>query len=150
MVRICRNLLFAFLAVLSACCWWTPAAKAEGDASGWRIADCPHRPNCVSSTSPVRNRWIAPLDYSVSSGAALDCLKRIILRMKRTTLVAVAEGYLHAEFRTILGFVDDVEFQLDGEKRIVHMRSASRVGYWDFGVNRRRLEAIRRIARLCE
>jgi len=63
--------------------------------------------------------------------------------MKRSRIITASPDYLHAEFRTFLGFVDDVEFYIDGEQHLIHMRSASRLGYWDFGVNRRRLEAIR-------
>jgi uncharacterized protein (DUF1499 family) len=47
------------------------------------------------------------------------------------------------EFRTSLGFVDDVEFYVDGSQKVIHLRSASRVGYWDLGVNRKRMESIR-------
>ena len=50
---------------------------------------------------------------------------------------------VRAEFRTRLGFVDDVEFRIDEAARGIHVRSASRKGYWDLGVNRRRVEAIR-------
>ena len=63
--------------------------------------------------------------------------------MKRSRIITASPDYLHAEFRTILGFVDDVELYIDDEQHLIHMRSASRLGYWDFGVNRRRLEAIR-------
>jgi uncharacterized protein (DUF1499 family) len=55
----------------------------------------------------------------------------------------MAEYELKAESRTLLGFVDDVQFSPDRENRVVHMRSASRVGYRDLGVNRRRLEKMR-------
>lgn len=108
-----------------------------------QISDCPQSPNCVSSTSLAENHRIAPLTFEGSPDRASQCLKEIIRAIKRTTIVVAEEGCIHAEFRTILGFVDDVEFQVDCEKRIVHMRSASRAGYWDLGVNRRRPEAIR-------
>jgi uncharacterized protein (DUF1499 family) len=70
-------------------------------------------------------------------------LKRIVLGMERTTLVRESPYYFHAEFRTLLGFVDDVEFYADESQQVIHLRSASRIGYWDLGVNRRRMEAIR-------
>jgi uncharacterized protein (DUF1499 family) len=63
--------------------------------------------------------------------------------MKRTTLVRETPDYLHVEFRTLLGFVDDVEFYLDESQNVIHLRSASRIGYWDLGVNRKRMESIR-------
>jgi hypothetical protein len=69
---------------------------------------------------------------------------KLLEKMKRSCLITATSDYLHAEFRTFLGFVDDVELFIDQEHHLIHMRSASRIGYWDLGVNRRRLEAIRR------
>jgi uncharacterized protein (DUF1499 family) len=64
--------------------------------------------------------------------------------MKRVRIVTAEECYLHAEFTSALfRFVDDVEFLLDDGTKTIHVRSASRVGYSDLGVNRRRVEAIR-------
>jgi uncharacterized protein (DUF1499 family) len=63
--------------------------------------------------------------------------------MERTALVRETPDYLHVEFRTFLGFVDDGEFYIDETQKIIHLRSASRVGYWDLGANRRRMESIR-------
>ena len=64
--------------------------------------------------------------------------------MDRVTILDGDQENISAEFRSLLGFVDDVEFQLDRENGAIQMRSAARVGYWDFGVNRRRLEGIRK------
>ena len=70
----------------------------------------------------------------------MSAILRIIENTKRTTIITKREDYLHVEYRTRLGFVDDVEFHLDRESRTVHFRSASRVGYSDLGVNRKRME----------
>ena len=60
----------------------------------------------------------------------------------RITIRSREEHYLHAEFTSrIFRFVDDVEFLL--EDGIIHVRSASRVGRWDLGANRARIEDIR-------
>lgn len=64
----------------------------------------------------------------------------VVGEMDRTTVISRREDYLHVEYRTRIGFVDDVEFLLDEQTRTVRFRSASRVGYWDLGVNRRRIE----------
>jgi uncharacterized protein (DUF1499 family) len=64
--------------------------------------------------------------------------------MDRVRILEADQENIRAEFRTLLGFVDDVEFRFDRENGAILMRSASRVGYWDFGVNRRRLEEIRK------
>jgi uncharacterized protein (DUF1499 family) len=59
-------------------------------------------------------------------------------------VVTVKANYIHAEFRSrLFGFVDDVEFSFDEDPKTVHLRSASRTGYYDFGVNRKRMERIR-------
>jgi len=71
-------------------------------------------------------------------------LKKIILGMERTSIIEETDNYLYAEFKSAgMGFVDDVEFSIDAEKKVIHVRSASRVGYSDLGVNRKRIEAIR-------
>jgi uncharacterized protein (DUF1499 family) len=75
----------------------------------------------------------------------MECLKRVIMAMKRARIVSSDALSLEAEFRTRLGFVDDVSFELDAEAGVIHMRSASRVGYWDMGQNRKRLEKIRQL-----
>jgi len=102
------------------------------------LAPCKRSPNCVSSqASPAdREHYIAPLH------ATLAAVKRAVQSMPRTTLVAEKADYLYAEFRTrLLRYVDDVEFYFDG--RVVQVRSCSRLGRRDFGVNRKRIEAIR-------
>ncbi len=63
--------------------------------------------------------------------------------MKRCIIVSSTGSYLHTEFRSALfRFVDDVEFLLDDEGRQIHFRSAARSGYYDFGVNWRRMKEI--------
>jgi uncharacterized protein (DUF1499 family) len=64
--------------------------------------------------------------------------------MKRSRIVKTEDTYIHAEFTSaIFRFVDDVEFYLDDTAKTIHMRSASRVGKSDFGVNRKRMEKVR-------
>ena len=72
-------------------------------------------------------------------------LLNLLNTMKRVRVVETCEGYVRAEFISrIFRFVDDVEFVLDSETCLLHMRSASRIGYYDFGANRRRIEALTR------
>lgn len=123
------------------------AARSQGGASPGvhegKLAGCPDSPNCVSSQSHYESHSIAPLPLATDPDAALECLKRVIEGMKRAKIILMEKRYIHAEFRTFWGFVDDVEFFIDEGSCTVQMRSASRLGYWDFGVNRRRLEEIR-------
>jgi uncharacterized protein (DUF1499 family) len=64
--------------------------------------------------------------------------------MTRATVIAEEGGYLYAEYKSaLMGYVDDVELLLDDKTRLVHVRSASRLGRSDFGVNRKRIEELR-------
>lgn len=135
--------LLTAMAFFSCFCGWMPRGQTAGETGDVRISGCPRSPNCVSSSNTGGRHWIAPLTFNVTPDEAFHCIKEIIRRMKRATIVVDEEGYIHAEFRTALGFVDDVEFELDAGGRTILMRSASRMGYWDLGVNRRRLETLR-------
>ena len=107
---------------------------------------CPESPNCVSTLAPSEdNRHrIAPYRYTKGTSDAKALLKAVIAGLPRTKLVEEDERYLHYEFTSLLlHFVDDVEFVFDDETKTVHFRSASRTGYGDLGVNRRRMEDIR-------
>jgi uncharacterized protein (DUF1499 family) len=109
-----------------------------------RLSPCPNSPNCVSSQSTDSARFIEPLRYTGRLADARQKLIDLLENSKRTRLISVETDYIHAEFRSlILNFVDDVEFYFSSEDPIVHVRSASRTGYYDFGVNRRRVERLR-------
>ena len=109
-----------------------------------RLAPCPDKPNCVSSVATDASHHVEPLRFTGSLENALDRLEIILRGLPRVTVVAVEGGYLRAEFKSaLLGFVDDVEFMADASAAFIHVRSASRVGYSDLGVNRKRVEEIR-------
>jgi uncharacterized protein (DUF1499 family) len=106
------------------------------------LVDCPSSPNCVSSQAHDAGHAIEPLPLSGDPVGAMQRLKNVIQSMARTQVVESKTNYLYAEFTTpLMGFVDDVEFYCDG--KVIHVRSASRLGYSDLGVNRRRVDAIR-------
>lgn len=108
------------------------------------LTPCPSSPNCVSTYATDEGHAIAPFRYGKSKTEAKEALKEAIRSLPRTKLVEEDESYLHYEFTSLLlRFVDDVEFVFDDETKTVHFRSASRTGYGDLGVNRRRMEAIR-------
>ena len=106
------------------------------------LSPCVSSPNCVSSQSDDGRHRIDPIRFTSTPGEAMARLKSVVLGMERTTLVRESPDYLRVEFRTFLGFVDDAEFHLDEKQKVIHLRSASRVGYWDLGVNRRRMEFV--------
>jgi uncharacterized protein (DUF1499 family) len=112
--------------------------------SNGKLAPCPNSPNCVSSQSTDTLHAIAPLTYNSSPEKAIANLKQVIESLPRTTIISETEDYLYVEFKSaLMGFVDDVEFYLDRNANIIHVRSASRLGQSDLGVNRKRIETIR-------
>ena len=104
-----------------------------------KLAACPGSPNCVNSQSNDEQSKIAPLP-----AVPISRIKEVVTNMERTKIVEETDRYLYAEFTSkLMGFVDDVEFYLDNDARVVHVRSASRLGQSDLGVNRQRVEDIR-------
>ncbi len=137
------HLLIFCMSLLAVGCAQNRAASTK-PVDG-RLAPCPDSPNCVSSQSIDEKHRVEPLGYSGTPEDAFARLKEIILGMKRAKIVEETEDYVHAEFRSALfRFVDDAEFHLDRENGVIQVRSGARVGYSDFGVNRRRVETIRR------
>ena len=107
-----------------------------------RLAPCRRTPNCVSSQADPADRehYIAPIAFR---GAMAD-LRKAVESMERVTVISAERNYLYAEYRTrLLRYVDDVELFYDERAGLVHVRSASRLGRRDFGVNRKRVEALR-------
>lgn len=107
------------------------------------LPPCPSSPNCVSSQSSDRHR-IAPFVITGTARSAFDRLRTQLGSRSDTRLMSADAGMLRVEFRTRLGFVDDGLFVLDAAGMQIHVRSAARLGYWDFGKNRSRMEEIRR------
>lgn len=111
-----------------------------------KLTACPSSPNCVSSDAPQGEHWIAPLRLRVDPATAWRELEAALRAMPRTIIAARGDGYLRVEARSLVfRFVDDVEFHLRPAAGEIAVRSASRVGYWDVGVNRRRLENLRAV-----
>ena len=109
------------------------------------LPPCPKSPNCVSTEARDEAHAIAPMHYTGSREAAMQHLLSVLRAMPRTTIVASDEHSVRAEFRTrVFKFVDDAQFVFDDATKTIHFRSASRVGSSDFGVNRKRMEAIRK------
>lgn len=105
-----------------------------------RLAPCKRSPNCVSSQADPADaeHYIAPIRASMA--AAREALQG----MPRATVIEDRGDYLYAEFRSkLLGYVDDLELYFDG--RLLQVRSCSRLGRRDFGVNRRRVEELRKL-----
>ncbi len=102
------------------------------------LATCPASPNCVSSVDTRQSHYIKPIDSSINA------LKKLLLTLTQAKIISEHKDYIYAEFNSdILKFVDDVEFAYDPTSKLINVRSASRLGHSDFGVNRNRIKFIR-------
>lgn len=124
----------------------SPVPPSIGLQNG-KLAPCPSSPNCVSTEATTALHQIAPILLAGTPAQAQDKLLAALKALPNVTIVTNRAGYIHAEFRTPgMGFIDDAEFVLSdggaGNSR-VDLRSASRLGRGDMGVNRRNMEAVR-------
>jgi uncharacterized protein (DUF1499 family) len=121
------------------------SGQAPGLTAGV-LTPCPDKPNCVCSEFEKDTaHYIAPLDYSgAPPERAWGDLLQIIEELGGEIAVA-DDGYIAATFSSSLfGFVDDVECRLEVSEERIQIRSASRVGHSDLGINRKRVEAMAR------
>ena len=108
------------------------------------LPPCPGTPNCVSSLSRDSARKVDPFPLRGTPQQSLDLLAGIIQSMPRSKIVIFSSQRMEIEFRSLLGFVDDLVLAISVDEGVIHVRSAARSGTWDLGVNRRRVERIRR------
>ena len=106
-----------------------------------QLAPCPDSPNCVSSQAAAGDavHFVAAFPL-----VEISRIQEAIETLERVQVIEASDRYLYAEFESEkLGFIDDVEFYRDAAAGVVHVRSASRLGRSDLGVNRKRIEGIR-------
>lgn len=114
------------------------SAVAGSGLENGRLRPCPTSPNCISSEAPGGD--VPP--FVVRGEDGWERLRLAIVSLGGS-IEGEETGYLHATFRSrVFGFVDDLECRQDGD--VVQVRSASRVGWWDMGANRRRVEKLRK------
>ena len=107
------------------------------------LKPCPDSPNCVSTQTDQSDKKRDPISYDGSREQAKRKLKQLLDDMPRTRLVSEDDDYLHYTFKTWpIPFIDDVEFVFDDEAKVIHYRSASRVGHSDLGVNGKRMAKV--------
>ncbi|MGZ5006531.1 MAG: DUF1499 domain-containing protein [Methylobacter sp.] len=119
----------------------TPSQAAEK-----QLPACPSSPNCVSSQAATADRehFIAPFKITGNAEAAWAALKKALSSQSRMVITSETGDMLHAEATSLVfRFVDDIDVILDAGAKLIHIRSASRTGYSDFGVNRKRVEKLR-------
>lgn len=109
-----------------------------------KLPPCRDSPNCVSSQAEDTKHFIEPFKISGSPEEAWKALKEALNSQSRMVITHETADTLHAEATSLVfQFVDDINVVLDTDTNLIHIRSASRVGHSDFGVNRKRIEALR-------
>jgi uncharacterized protein (DUF1499 family) len=111
-----------------------------------RLARPRSTPNCVSSQADPADRqhYIEPIRFKGTALEAIAAARKAVEGTPRATVIRHEGNYLYAEFKSrLMGFVDDVEFTYDEKAGVLHVRSASRLGRSDWGVNRARVEQLR-------
>lgn len=109
------------------------------------LMPCPSSPNCVSTQASPDDveHYAEPIIYTGDRMKTQLLIESFILNNGNAHLVSSTLGYVHFEVKSpLVGYIDDVEFYLPAADSVVHVRSASRVGYSDFGTNRERVRQI--------
>lgn len=108
-----------------------------------KLRPCPGTPNCVSSETADPTQKVDPFTFSGSAEQVWDALKTVVAENGGAVRYSDKE-YLWSTFTVpVFGFVDDVEFRLSREEGVIHVRSSSRLGFSDLGVNRGRVGQLR-------
>lgn len=126
--------------------WARTAARPSNlGVTNGQLAPCPETPNCVTTQRGNPDQMMEALTYTTAREEAQARLLEIVRSMPRSQIIANEPGYIAVVFRSpTFGFPDDVEFYLDDEQKLIHFRAAARLGQSDLGVNRKRMEEIRR------
>ncbi|MEZ8823606.1 DUF1499 domain-containing protein [Vibrio amylolyticus] len=132
MKQIGITLLFSFF--ISAC------SQGVRDIADRTSLPCEESPNCVSTEDEREQHHL--IAFNLKNNANIDQIEQVALQMKGSKTATKEENYIRIEYTSsFLRFVDDLELKVNGSRLIV--RSESRLGYSDFGVNRERAEQLR-------
>ena len=114
------------------------AESGKGLIDG-KLAVCPDKPNCVST----EDNALTPISIHLQTPEEAWLMLKTVITEMGGKIIKFRSDYLWASFETsFIKFTDDVEARLDLENKVIHLRSASRVGYYDFNVNNKRLKRI--------
>ena len=147
MLKIIVSVLFIIIALIAGRLVFLSLTSKAPDAKlvNGTLQPCPKTPNCVSSQEQGDSKRIAPLSFNSSSEKAWENL-RAAIKLSGGVVRQYDNSYLWATYTSrVFRFVDDMEFRLLPEKKIIHVRSASRVGNSDLGINRKNVEKLRQI-----
>lgn len=122
----------------------TPATGGvENNGGTMRLGDCSTKPNCQGSQSSRKKQTVDALPIALDPKQAMQTITAAMTELG-AKVVSTQDHYLHATFKTpVMGYLDDVEFLVDTENTLVHIRSASRLGHSDLGANKKRIDKIR-------
>ena len=110
-----------------------------------QLKPCPESPNCVSTQTQQKSKKMDPIPFELSPKEVIKIIKNVVESLPNTYLETESTHYLHYTFKSkIFRFTDDVEFLMDTEQKLIHFRSASRTGYSDMGVNKKRMTEIKK------
>ncbi len=138
-------IVLSIACIIFVCVKNSKSQKAAGLVDG-KLTKCSEKPNCVCSEfSNDGEHYVEPLKFEGSVHDAIEVLKKII-KESGGLVQRISDNYFAVTFTTkIIGFIDDFEIRIDPEAKLIHMRSASRVGYGDLGVNKKRVENIKNL-----
>lgn len=135
------TLIVAVLVAMSSC-----AVTQHVDTTDMTDMKCPSTPKCVSSEESNTSQVIERFSFNDEPKQAMVRLKAALLSESRVTIIHEQPNMLSAEVRSsVFGFVDDVRFVLLPGQGVIQVRSSARMGYSDLGVNRRRIERVRKV-----
>lgn len=136
-----RLLILALALSLSGCAAFTEHRTGVVDD---HLSACPQWPRCVNSDSENPDKSIAPLHITGDIDKAWRAARETVANMPRSKIVAQRKDYIHAEVISPWHFyTDDLELLLRRSEKVIAVRSSGRIGYYDFNVNRDRVEALR-------
>lgn len=108
-----------------------------------KLTDTPQTPNAVSSQTTDEDKKVAPFPYKENLQSTKDGIKLAVKAYGDVKIIEEKADYLRYVFTTgLMRYNDDVEFYFDDQNKVVHFRSASRMGYSDMGLNRERYNAL--------
>jgi uncharacterized protein (DUF1499 family) len=106
-----------------------------------KLSDCPDKPNCVSTKASRAEQKIEPIPYTKSLSEFKVDVANALDKMGNNKVITSSEDYFSVEFTSsFFRFVDDFEILFDQKKSLIHLKSKSRVGHYDFGANKKRVE----------
>lgn len=138
----------SWLVIAAAACAMTgcgaPSHFTKPDSPGSFTA-CSPAPHCVSSQAAAGGfQYVEPFRFDGSAVAAHRALSQMLRNDKKATVKADDGNFVHATFQTTIGFVDDVTFLINADKHLIDVKSSSRIGLSDLGVNHRRVDRLRK------